>query len=141
MALRSSLRQAAVVVTLALVMVGATSVVARVGIGQANANVNTGANGNGDGDADADANADVKQIGQQEIKITDEHVTVSGVDVNGSNLPTVDIDERTYTVHDASLKTDGLTIAYNGQSYQICSMSIVLDDVSVTFENVHIGSE
>lgn len=133
MALRSSFRQAVVVVALALVMLGATSVVAGADIGQANANVNA--------DATGDAAADVTQIGHQEIEITDEHVTVSGVHVSGSDLPTVDINERTYTVHDASLKTDGLTIAYNGQSYQICSMSIVLDDVSVTFEDVHIGSE
>lgn len=125
MVLRSSFRQAAVVVTLALVILGATSVVAGAGIGQSSAS----------------ADADVKQIGQQEIKITDEHVTVSGVNISGSNLPAVNINERTYTIHDSSLMTNGLTITHNGQTYEICSVSIVLDDVSVTFEDVHIGSE
>lgn len=112
-------RWIAVLVALLLVTVGVPSIVAAAG--------------------QANPDSAVEQIGQQEIMITDAHVTVNAVHVSGPGLPAIDIHERTYTIQDVSMTTDGVMITYNGQSYEICSVTIVLDDLSVTLEDIHIG--
>ncbi|MFC6960738.1 hypothetical protein [Halocatena marina] len=120
MGIRSNVLRAAVVVIIVLVTLGTVGVVA------------------GDGTEHSSTDSEVKQIGSQEIEISDVHVTVSDVHLSGSDLPSVHIEERTYTVHDASMVIDGLTITHNGQTYEVCSISIVMDDVSVTVEDVHV---
>lgn len=85
--------------------------------------------------------ADVTQIGHQEITVTDIHITLNGAHIGGSGLPTIHIEDRTYTIQDAMLHADGITITYNGQTYEICSVTIIIDDVSVTLEDIHIGGE
>jgi hypothetical protein len=112
-------RWIAVLVALLLVTVGVTSVVAAAD--------------------QSSTDSAVQQIGRQEIVISDAHVTVSDIHVSGPGLPAIDIHERTYTIQDVSMTTDGLMITYNGQPYEICSVSIALDDFSVTLENIHIG--
>lgn len=108
-----------VLVALLLVTVGGASIVAAAG--------------------QANADSAVEQIGQQEIMIDDVHVTVGDFHMSGSGLPVIDIHERTYTIQNMSMTTDGVMITYNGQSYEVCSVTIVLDDISVTLGDIHIG--
>lgn len=112
---------------LVLVTLGATSVVAGAGVG--------------DGASAASGDTEAKQIGQVHFEISNEQMTVSDIHVSGSGLPSMDIQERTYTVHNASLMTDGFTVTLNGQDYEFGSVSIVVEDVSLTVENVQVGSE
>lgn len=85
--------------------------------------------------------SDVERIGHQDITITDVDATVGGAQIGGEGLPEVHIQERTYTIQDATLATDGITLTHNGQTYEICSVDITVDDVSVTLQDVHVGGQ
>lgn len=91
------------------------------------------------GDGGADANDGATQIGSQRVVIDDAQITVGDVEVSGTGLPAVDIDERTYGIDHASLSADGVRVEWNGNAYQICKIDIVLKDVSVTVRNVSVN--
>ncbi len=89
--------------------------------------------------ASGNAETDVKEIGSQDISISDTTLTVSDVHVSGSDLPSKSIDEKRYTIDDASFTLRGLTVTYQDQTYEICRITLTIDDVGIVLENISIG--
>lgn len=88
---------------------------------------------------DATGGDDVKRIGNVDLAVTDEAVTVSGVHVEGEPLPDVTIEERTYAIDEATVAVDGIAITYDGTTYEISGVTLRVEDVSVTLEDVVLG--
>lgn len=83
----------------------------------------------------------VERVGSIDLSIEDKHVTIDGASVTGEGLPSMEIDERTYSVDSLSVQTDGLTIDFNGTTYEVCSVDITLSDVGVTVSDTSIGAD
>lgn len=83
----------------------------------------------------------VERVGSIDISVEDRHVHIDGAEVSGEGLPSIEIDERTYSVDSLSIQTDGLTVDYSGTTYEICSLDVSLENVGVTISDSSIGSE
>ncbi|WP_255168036.1 hypothetical protein [Natrononativus amylolyticus] len=83
----------------------------------------------------------VEQVGSIDLSIEDRHVHVDGADVSGEGLPSIEIDERTYTVDSLSFQSDGLTFEYGDTTYEICSVDITLENVGITVTDSSVGGE
>lgn len=87
------------------------------------------------GDSDAAA------VGNVDVTIEDERVHVTDVEVSGDGLPSVEIDERTYTIDSASLSVDGVTVGVGDRTYEIGDVEIEVENVGVTLEDVAINPD
>jgi len=74
------------------------------------------------------------------VEISDLTVTVADTHVRGTGLPDRSVDSASYTVHDATLATDGFTVEIDGETHRIGAITLIVDDVGVEVENVSIGA-
>lgn len=80
-----------------------------------------------------------KELGSVDISVEDKHVSIDNVEISSQALPTVEIDNRTYSISSFSLEADGVTIEYNGRSYDIGRVNIDLENVGITVSNISIN--
>lgn len=82
---------------------------------------------------------DTVDVASQDIVVSDAVVRIGGAHLAGPGLPDERIEERTYTLRDATVDIDGLTVVWNDTTYEICHVSITVDDVGVTVHDVTLG--
>lgn len=81
----------------------------------------------------------VKQIGHQQIDVSDVAINVDDTHIDGPGLPDATLDGDTYLIEESTTTIKGLTVTYNGQTYEICRITVTVDNVGLTFDNVTIG--
>ena len=81
----------------------------------------------------------VKQIGHQQIDVSDVAINVDDTHIDGPGLPDATLDGDTYLIEESTTTIKGLTVTYNGQTYEICCITVTVDNVGLTFDNVTIG--
>ena len=82
-----------------------------------------------------------RTIASIEFELTDEQFTIEDVHLSGTDLPDADMDDHTYTIEEATLTADGVSFELQDTTYTICAIDIVIEDVSIGFENVTFESE
>lgn len=93
----------------------------------------TAASGGGDG------SDDVTHLGNQRVVISGGQATVDGVDVRVPGFPSIDINERTYGVDRATISADGVRVEWDGRTYQVGQINVVLKDISVTLRDITVN--
>lgn len=83
----------------------------------------------------------VEQMSSIDVSIEDEEYRVDGIDISGDGLPSVGIDERTYTADSLSIQADGLIIEYDGTIYEVCEVDVTLENVELTVSNVSVNGD
>ncbi len=86
------------------------------------------------------AETNSKQLGSIDVSLEDKHASIDEIEISSQALPTVEIDERTYSINSFSLHADGVTLEYNGRSYDICQVDITLENVGITVSDISINS-
>jgi hypothetical protein len=92
--------------------------------------------------ADADATAedgDVVELGSHDVHLADTTLHVEDLHLRGDGLPQKSVDEADVTL-DGETTIDGVTVTLNGQTYQVGRVTVTLDDVGVSVEDVSIGA-
>lgn len=79
-------------------------------------------------------------FGDRAFTVSDATIEVRDVHVTGPGLPDESIDEATYVVEDATVRTDGFGFTYGENRYEVGPVSVTLEDVGVVLENVTVGS-
>lgn len=88
---------------------------------------------------DETASTDAIEIGDQDIVIEDATVHITDTHLTGPGLPEKSIDEATFTVENSTVSTGGFVVTINGQDISVGHLSLTVDDVGVTLENVSMG--
>ncbi|AGB38748.1 hypothetical protein [Natronococcus occultus] len=84
--------------------------------------------------------ADVTQISSIDFTVEDRHASIEDVELSGPGLPSIDIDERTFELDSAEIQTDGFLVEFGETTYEICSVDIQFDDVTLTVSDVSINA-
>jgi hypothetical protein len=80
------------------------------------------------------------QISSIDVTIADEAFAIENVEISGESLPSYEIDERSYELESASIQSDGVTVSLGETTYEICSVDLQLENISVTIAGVSIGN-
>ncbi|UHQ98268.1 hypothetical protein HYG81_19530 (plasmid) [Natrinema zhouii] len=90
--------------------------------------------------AAADGAGTSKQQGSIDVSLEDKHASIDEIEISSQALPTVEIDERTYSINSFSLHADGVTLEYDGILYGIFQVDISLENVGITVSDISINS-
>lgn len=80
------------------------------------------------------------KIGAQHVVISDAVLTIGDANVSGDGLEDEQVENQSYRIGHAELTVDGLNFSWNGTTYNVCRVDIVLDDVGVVVEDLSVGS-
>lgn len=83
---------------------------------------------------------DPVEIASQDVTIRDAVVTIDGAHLTGSGVDDQRVENRTYTVQEATMSVDGLTVVWNDTTYEICHIDITVDDVGLRIHNLRAGN-
>lgn len=90
---------------------------------------------------DTDNDASERTIASIEFEMTNEQFAIEDVHLSGTGLPDADMDDHTYTIEEAVVTADGVSFEFQDTTYTVCAVHIVIEDVSIGFENVSFSSE
>lgn len=79
---------------------------------------------------------DTVQIASQDVAVSDAVVRIGDAHLRGPGLPDERIDERRYTLRDATVHVKGLNVQWDGTTYTFCRITVTFDDVGVTIHDV-----
>lgn len=114
----TTLRQLGLVLVAALLLVGAGT---------------TGAlaqDGNGE---------ETVKIGAQNVVVSDAVLTIGDANVSGDGLEDEQVENRSYRIDHAELTVEGLNFSWDGTTYNVCRIDVVVHDVGVVVEDLSVG--
>lgn len=81
------------------------------------------------------SNAETIRIGAQHLVISDATLTIGDVQVQGDGLEQERVKNQSYFVDHAEFTLQGLNLRWDGTTYNICRIEVVLDDVGIVIED------
>lgn len=85
------------------------------------------------------ASTESTTLGEIELVLENEHVHVSDVQLDGDGLPSMELEERTIEIESATVETSGVDATVLGTTYEVGPVSIGIENVGVTLEDVVVG--
>lgn len=83
--------------------------------------------------------AEPVRIGAQHLVVSDATLTIGDVQVRGDGVEQERVENRSYYVDHAELTLEGLNLRWDGTTYNVCRVEVVLDDVGIVIEDATTG--